>query len=113
MLFSSTFLEVRFLLATNQSCSLSVEHIVSEFYEQPAEVITDEDDENEDKEFDEQNEHPWRNEVDAAVKTWNRLSLFTEESGFDPLISKPTRIINQPRRDKCGSRQWTVYLKSN
>ena len=61
MLFSSTFLEVRFLLATNQSCSLSVEQIVSEFYEQPAEVLTDGDDENEDKESDEQNEHHWRN----------------------------------------------------
>ena len=39
--FSSTFLEVHFLLGTNQSRPLPVEQIVSEFSEQPAEVITD------------------------------------------------------------------------
>ena len=33
--FSSTFLEVHFLLGTNQSQPLSVEQIVSEFSEQP------------------------------------------------------------------------------
>ena len=30
--------------------------------------------------------------------TWN--NLFTEDSGFDPLISKFNRIINQGKRDK-------------
>ena len=47
--FSSTFLEVHFLLIANQSRPLPVEYIVSEFSEQPPEVITDVDDENEDK----------------------------------------------------------------
>ena len=64
------------------------------FSEQPVKVITDGDDINEDKESDEQIAHPWRNEVDEAIKTVNRF-LFREHSGFDPLISKPTRIINQ------------------
>ena len=64
------------------------------FSEQPVKVITDGDDINEDKECDEQIAHPWRNEVDEAIKTVNRF-LLTEHSGFDPLISKPTRIINQ------------------
>ena len=49
--FSSTFLEVHFLLGTNQSRAFSVEQIVSEFSEQPTEVITDGDDENEDEEY--------------------------------------------------------------
>ena len=55
--FSSTFLEVHFLLGTNQSQPLSVEQIVSEFSEQPAEVIADGDDENEDEESNEQITH--------------------------------------------------------
>ena len=48
--FSSTFPKKHFLLGTNQSRPLSVEQIVSE---QPAEVFTDGDDENEDEESDE------------------------------------------------------------
>ena len=68
MPFSSTFLEVHFLLGTNQSRPLPVEQIVSEFSEQPAEVITDGDDENEDEEPDEQTAHLGRNEVDETIK---------------------------------------------
>ena len=67
---------------------------MSEFSEQPAEIITDEDDENEEEEYDEQITHPWRNEPDETIKTLNRLSLFTEDLGFDPLISKAACIIN-------------------
>ena len=39
-------------------------------------------------------------EFDEAIETLTRLSLFTEDSGFDPLMSKLTRIINQEKRDK-------------
>ena len=39
-------------------------------------------------------------EVDETIETLNRLSLFTEDSSFDPLTSKLTRIISQGRRDK-------------
>ena len=59
--FSSTFLDVDFLLGTNQSLLHSVESIVSGFSKQPAEIITDGDDENKDEESDEQIAHPWRN----------------------------------------------------
>ena len=93
--FSSTFLEVHFLLGTNQSRPLPVEQIVSEFSEQPAEINTDGDDENDDEESDEHIAHPLSNEVDEIIKTLNRLSLFTEDLGFHPLISNTTRIINQ------------------
>ena len=55
---SSTFLEVHFLLRTNQSRLFSVEWILSEFSEQPTEVITDEDDENENEESNEQIAYP-------------------------------------------------------
>ena len=41
--FSSTFLEVHSLLVINQSRPLSIEQIVSENSEQPAQVITDGD----------------------------------------------------------------------
>ena len=87
-------------VATNKSRPLSVEEIVSEFSEQPAEVITDGDDENEHEESDEQIAHPSRNEVGEAIETLNRLSLFTEDSGFAPLISNLTRIINRGRTNK-------------
>ena len=56
--FSSTFLEVHFLLGTNQSRPFSVEQIVSEFSEQPTEVITDGDNESKDEESNEQIAHP-------------------------------------------------------
>ena len=46
------------LLGTNQSRPLSVKKIVCEFSEQPAELIGDGDDENEDEESDEQIAHP-------------------------------------------------------
>ena len=71
--------------------------IVFEFSEQPAEVITDGNDENEDRESNEQIAHPWRNEVDEATKTLNWLSLLTEDSGFVPLISKKINaaIVNK------------------
>ena len=88
------------LLGTNQFRQLSVEDIISEFSEQLAEVISDRDDENEDEESDGQIAHPSRIEVDEAIDTLNRLSLFTDDSGFDPLISRPTRIIDHRRRDK-------------
>ena len=99
---SSAFLEVHVLLGTKQSRPLSVEYIISEFPEQPAEAITDGDNENE--ESDKQIAHPLRNEVDKTIKTLNRLSLFTEDLGFDLLISKPTCIISQ-WIDKWGSHQ--------
>ena len=56
--FSSTFVEVHVLLGTKQFRPLSVEQIISEFSEQPAEVITDGDNENEDEKSDEQIAHP-------------------------------------------------------
>ena len=56
--FSLTFLEVHFLLGTNQSRPFSVAWIVSEFSEQPTEVITGGDDENEDEEYNVQIAHP-------------------------------------------------------
>ena len=56
--FSSTFLEVHLLLKTSQPRPSSVEEIVSEFSEQPAEVFTNGD--------------ARRNEVDEAIKTLNR-----------------------------------------
>ena len=87
----STFLEVRILLGTKQSWPLSVKQIISEFSEQPAELIN----EDEDDESDEQIAHPLRKKVDETIKTLIKLSLFTEDLGFDPLISKPTCIINQ------------------
>ena len=71
------------------------EFFFPEFSEHPAEVITDRDNENQDEESDGQIAHPLRNEVDKKIKTLNRLSLFTEDLGFNPLISTPTHIINQ------------------
>ena len=102
--FSSTFLEVHFLLGINQSRPFSVEWIVPEFSEQHTEVITGGDDENEDEESNEQAAHPWINETDETIKTLKRLSMFTKDLSFDPLISKPTRIMNQ-WRDKWGYHQ--------
>ena len=104
--FSSTFLEVHFLLGTNLRgiSTIFCELIVSEFSEQPTKIITDGEDEIEDEESNEQTAHPWINEVNETIKTLSKLSLFTEDLSFDRLISKSTRLINQ-WRDKCGYRQ--------
>ena len=39
--------------------------------------------------------HSLRNEVDETIETLNRLSLFTEDSGVDHLLSNLTHIISQ------------------
>ena len=88
---------------------MSVEEIVSEFSEQPAEVITERYDENEDEGSEEQITHPSRNEVDKGFETLNRLSLLTENSRFDPLISKVTRNISYGSRDKV--RKVTISIR--
>ena len=90
---------------------MSVEEIFSECSEQPAEVITDVDDENEDEESEEQITHPSRNDVDEAIETLNRLSLFVQDSRFHPLISKLTRIINQERRGKMRQSSINNFFK--
>ena len=46
-----------------------------------------------------------------AIETLNRLSLFTKYSGFDPLISKLTRIINQGRKDKMRQSSINNFFK--
>ena len=82
---------------------MSVENFLgwySECSEQLAEVNTDGDDENEDEESDGLIAYPSRIEVDEPIDTLNRLSQFTEDAGFDPLMSKLTRIIDQRKRDK-------------
>ena len=88
---------------------MSVQNIVSEFSQQPAYVITEGDNENE--ESDKQIAHPARNEAGEAIKTLNRLSLFAEDSGFDPLISKLTCIINQGRKDKIRQSSINNFFK--
>ena len=90
-------LKVHLLLGTNQFQPHSVEEIVSKFSEQPAQVITDENDESEDEESKEQITHLSKNEAGEAKKTLNRLSLFTEDSGFDSLISELTCIFKVKR----------------
>ena len=92
----------------------------SECSEQFAEVITDGDDENEDEESDGLIAYPSRIEVDEAIDTLNRLSLFTEDAGFHSLMSKLTRIIDQRKRDEMRQSwinnlfkqqwMWTCYV---
>ena len=38
---------------------------------------------------------PEKNEADETIKTFSRLSLFTKDLSFDPLIAEPTGINNQ------------------
>ena len=38
--------------------------------------------------------HLSRDEVDEVKETLKRLNLFTDDSGFDPLISNLTHISN-------------------
>ena len=70
--FSSMFLEIYLLLGTNQSWSLSVKTIVSEFFEQHADVITEGGDKNEDEEPSKKIVHTPRNKIDEAIETLNR-----------------------------------------
>ena len=63
-------LKVHLLLGTNQFQPHSVEEIVSKFSEQPAQVITDENDESEDEESKEQITHLSKNEAGEAKRLW-------------------------------------------
>ena len=47
----------------------------------------------------------------AKQSTLIRLSLFTENLGFDPLIANLTRIINQGRVDKMKQSAISNFFK--
>ena len=104
---SSTFLEVHLLLGTNQFWPWSVEEVGSEYSEKPAEVITDRNEES-----DLQIAHPSRNEADETIETLSKLSLFTKDASFDPLISKLTHIINRGKRDKIRQSSVVNFFKA-
>ena len=55
--------------------------------------------------------HLSRDEVDEVMETLKRLNLFTDDSGFDPLISNLTHISNQGRRDEMRQSSINNFFK--
>ena len=55
--------------------------------------------------------HLSRDEVDEVKETLKRLNLFTDDSGFDPLISNLTHINNQGRRDEMQQLSINNFFK--
>ena len=50
-------------------------------------------------------------QVGEVMESLNRLSLFTDDSGFDPLISNLTHINNQGRRDEMQQSSINNFFK--
>ena len=71
-------LKVHLLSGTNQSRPVSVEETVCEFSQQPAVLLTDGNNENEDEESDKQIVHSSRNEVGKAINFDQIKSVYRE-----------------------------------
>ena len=97
-------------LATSESRPLSVDEIVYEYFPQTVETVED-GNSDEDEVPDEPISPPSRNEVDEAIKTLNRLTLFTTDLDLDPLLLKVSNKINQRRLDRMKQSSISDFFK--
>jgi len=79
---------------TTESRPLSVAEIVSDY--QVVEIADGSSDEEADPE-DDPISTPSQNEIEGAIETLRKLTLFTADSELDPLLSKISRKVNQRR----------------
>ena len=97
-------------VATNKSRPLSVDEIFDEQLPLPVETVGDCSSEK-DEVPDESTSPPPRNEVDVAIETLNRLTLFTTDLDVDPLLLKVSKKINQRTLDRMKQSSITDFFK--
>ena len=96
----------------NEFRPLSVDEIVNENLPQPVETAEDSSSD-EDEVPDEHISPPSRNEVDEAIETLNRLTLFTTDLDLDPLLLKVSNKINQRRLYRIKQSSIIDFFKKN
>ena len=99
-------------VTTNEFRPLSVDEIVNEYLPQPVETAEDSSSD-EDEVPDEHMSPPSRNEVDEAIETLNRLTLFTTDLDLDPLLLKVSNKINQRRLYRIKQSSIIDFFKKN
>ena len=97
-------------VTTNEFRPLSVDEIVNEYLPQPVETAEDSSSD-EDEVPDEHISPPSRNEVDEAIETLNRSTLFTTDLDLDPLLLKVSNKINQRRLCRIKQSSIIDFLK--
>ena len=99
-------------VTTNEFRPLSVDEIVNEYLPQPVETAEDSSSD-EDEVPDEHISPPSRNEVDEAIETLNRSTLFTTDLDLDPLLLKVSNKINQRRLCRIKQSSIIDFFKKN
>ena len=99
-------------VTTNEFRPLSVDEIVNEYLPQPVETAEDSSSD-EDEVPDEHISPPSRNEVDEAIETLNRLTLFTTDLDLDPLLLKILNKIKQRRLYRIKQSSIIDFFKKN
>ena len=97
-------------VATIEYQPLFVDEIINEYLPQPVETVEDGSGD-EDEVPDEPISPPSRNEVDEAIETLNRLTLFTTDLDLDPLLLKVSNKIDQKRLDRMKQSFIGDFLK--
>ena len=97
-------------VATIEYQPLFVDEIINEYLPQPVETVEDGSGD-EDEVPDEPISPPSRNEVDEAIETLNRLTLFTTDLDLDPLLLKVSNNIDQRRLDRMKQSFIGDFLK--
>ena len=82
-------------VTTNESRPLSVAEIVSDY--QVVEIVDASSDEDECPEDDDPVLPPSQNEIEGAIETLKKLTLFSNDSELDPLVLIMSKKINQRR----------------
>ena len=94
---------------TNKSRPLSVDEIFDEQLPLPVETVGDCSSEK-DEVPDESTSPPPQNEMDVAIETLNRLTLFTTDLDVDPLLLKVSKKINQRTLDRMKQSSITDFF---
>ena len=97
-------------VATIEYQPLFVDEIINEYLPQPVETVEDGSGD-EDEVPDEPISPASRNEVDEAIETLNRLTLFTTDLDLDPLLLKVSNKIDQRRLDRMKQSFIGDFLK--
>ena len=95
---------------TNKSQPLSVDEIFHEQLPLPVETVGDCSSEK-DEVPDKSTSPPPQNEMDVAIETLNRLTLFTTDLDVDPLLLKVSKKINQRTLDRMKQSSITDFFK--
>lgn len=98
-------------VTSNESRPLSVAEIVSDY--QAVEIVDASSDEDECPEDDDPVLPPSQNEIEGAIETLKKLTLFSNDSELDPLVLIMSKKINQRRLNQMKQSSITDFFEKN